>query len=130
MSQENVEIIRTLWRAFERGQVPAHAFADEAEWHTATDLPDAETCKGVKAIRQMLAMAWENTLNPGLAAEELRDAGERVVVRWRGWGTGRASGLPIDWHEAHIYELRGGKVVDVREYRSWERALEAVGLSE
>src|SRR5438105_1527072 len=123
MSQENVEIIRALWRAFERGQVPADAFADEVEWHTATDMPDAETCKGVQAIRQMLAVGWENTLDPGLAAEEFMDAGEQVVVRWRGWGTGRVSKVPIDWNEAHLYELREGKVVEVREYRSWTQAL-------
>ena len=77
--------------------------------------------QGVKAIQQMLAVGWENVVDPGLAAEELIDAGERVVVRWRGWGR-RASGLPVDWRDTHIYELPNGKVVAVREYRSWEIA--------
>ena len=129
MSRENVEIVRALWSAFERFEVPPDAVANDVEWNTAADMPDSETCKGVKAIQQMLAVGWENVVDPGLAAEELIDAGERVVVRWRGWGRGRASGLPVDWRETHIYELRNGKVVAVREYRSWEQALTAVGLA-
>jgi ketosteroid isomerase-like protein len=124
MSQENVEIVRALWRAFERREVPPEAFADEVEWHTASDMPDSETCKGVGAIQRMLASGWEHVVDPGLEAEE------RVVVLWRGWGKGRASGIPIDWHEAHTYELRDRKVVEVREYRSWQEALEAVGLTD
>ena len=128
MSQ-NVEIVRALWRAFERREIPAEAFAEEVEWHTASDLPDSGTCRGVQAIQGMLAVDWENVVDPGLQAEELRDAGDLVVVRWRGWGKGRASGLPVDWREAHTYLLRDGKVVEVREYRTWEQALEAAGLT-
>ena len=130
MSQENVEIVRTLWRAFERREVPSEVFAQDVEWHTASDMPDSETCRGAKEIQRMLAVGWENVVDPGLEAEEFRDAGARVAVRWRGWGKGRASGLPVDWREAHTYLLREGKVVEVREYRTWDQALEAVGAGE
>jgi ketosteroid isomerase-like protein len=129
MSQADQEIVRALWRAFERLEVPPEAFAEEVEWHTASDIPDPETCRGVKAIQRMLAAGWENIVDPGMQVEEVCDAGERIVVRWRGWGTGRASGVPIDWREAHTYLLRAGKVVEVREYRTWEEALAAAGAS-
>ena len=128
MSSENVEVVRAVWQAFARREFPAEVFADEVKWHTAADMPERETCTGVEAIQRMLATGWEHVVDPGLQAEELIDAGARVVVRWRGWGTGRASGLPIDWHEAHTYELRDRKVIEVREYRSWEEALEAAGV--
>lgn len=78
----------------------------------------------------MLATGWENVVAPGLRAEELLDAGDIVLVRWRGWGKGRGSDVPIDWHEAHSYEVRNGTVITVREYRSWTEALEAAGLLE
>jgi ketosteroid isomerase-like protein len=130
MSQENVEIVREIWDAFERGGFPAELFDESAEWRTASDLPDTETCRGHAAIQRMLATGWENVLDPGLRAEEMVDAGDCVLVRWRGWGKGRGSGLPIDWHEAHSYELRDGTVVTVCEFRSWEEALAAAGLSE
>jgi ketosteroid isomerase-like protein len=130
MSEENVEIVRSIWRAFSSFQFPIEAFAEDVEWHTAADLPDQEICSGQAAVQQMLATGWENVFHPGCEAEELREVGDRVVVRWRGWGRGRVSEVPIDWHEAHTYRLQGGKVVEVREYRSWQEALEAAGLSE
>jgi ketosteroid isomerase-like protein len=129
-SQENVEIVRAIWQAFAKGGFPAAAFADDVEWHTAADLPDRETCKGTAAIQQMLADGWATVNDPGLEVEQFLDAGERVVVRWRGWGRARASGLPMEWGESHTYEVANGKVVEVREYRTWQEALEAVGLQE
>jgi ketosteroid isomerase-like protein len=130
MSRENVETVRAVWRAFSSFQFPTEAFAEDVEWHTAADLPDQETCKGHSAVQQMLATGWENVFDPGCEAEEFMDAGDRVLVRWRGWGKGRASGVPIDWQEAHTYKLREGKVVEVREFRSWPEALQAAGLRE
>ena len=128
MSEENLEAVREIWSVFERSGFPAESFDPEVEWHTASDLPEHEVCRGTDAIQRMLVAGWENVSEPGLQAEELADAGDWVAVRWRGWGTGRASGVPIDWREAHIYRLRDGKVVEVREYRTWEAALSAVGL--
>jgi ketosteroid isomerase-like protein len=130
MSQENVEIVRAVWKAFERNEFPAHAFADDAVWHTSADLPDRETCVGPMAIGLMLAEGWANVVDPGLKAEEFRDVGGQVLVRWRGWGKGRSSGVPIDWHETHTYVVRDDRITEVREYRTWEQALEAAGLSE
>jgi hypothetical protein len=78
----------------------------------------------------MLAAGWDTVVDPGCEAEKLMDVGERVVVRWRGWGKGRGSGIPVDWREAHTYARRDGKVVEVREYRTWQKALEAAGLRE
>jgi ketosteroid isomerase-like protein len=130
MSQENVETVQAIWRAFSSFQFPTEAFAEDVEWHTAADLPDTETCRGPLAVQQMLAAGWETVVDPGCEAEELMDAGDRVVVRWRGWGKGKASGVPIDWREAHTYKLHNGKVVEVREFRSWREALEAAGLRE
>jgi ketosteroid isomerase-like protein len=130
MSQENVEIVRAIWRAFSRFEFPADAFSDDVVWHTAADMPDREACRGQVAVQQMLASGWGTVIDPGCEAEEFIDAGERVVVRWRGWGEGRASGVPIDWRESHIYLLHNSKVVEVREYRSWPEALAAAGLTE
>lgn len=81
MSQENLEIVRSVWAAFERFDFPAEAFAEHVEWHTAQDLPDRETCRGPAAVQRMLAEGWGTVLDPGYEAEEVINAGDYVVVR-------------------------------------------------
>src|SRR4026207_775766 len=115
MSHENVEAVRGIWEAVARFEFPADAFAEDVRWHTARDLPDPETCTGPAAVQGMLAEGGENGGEPGWPGGVL-DAGEVVAVRWRGWGTGRGSGIPVEWHEAHTYALQDGKVVEVREF--------------
>src|SRR4051812_7206914 len=39
MSKWNVEAVRAIYDAFERGEFPAAAFEDDAEWHTDPLLP-------------------------------------------------------------------------------------------
>jgi ketosteroid isomerase-like protein len=130
MSREDVEVVRAIWEAFSRFEFPAEAFAEDVEWQTASDLPDPEICKGVPAIQRMLAEGWGTVTDPACEVEELVDAGDSVVVRWRGSGRGRASDVPMEWREAHTYVVRDGKVVEVREFRNWPDALDAAGLSE
>jgi ketosteroid isomerase-like protein len=74
----------------------------------------------------MLAEGWATVTRPWIRVEEMVEAGDQVVVRWSGGGTGRASGIPVEWNETHVYTLVNRKVVGVREYRDWEAALEAV----
>ena len=83
---------------------------------------------GTTEIRRMLASLWETVEAPWMQADAFLDAGDSVVVRWRGGGTGRSSGLAVEWYETHVYAVRDGRVAEVREYRELDEALEAVGL--
>jgi hypothetical protein len=125
VSVADVSTVRALWDAFERGEVPLDAFDETARWHTASDLPDTEVVTGPLEIAKMLAAGWENVVDGGCKADEITQLGERILVRWHGWGIGRASGLPVDWQETHAYRVREGKIAIVREYRTWEEALAA-----
>ena len=120
---EQMDAVRAVWDAFERGEMPFDAFEERAEWYTASDLPDKEVLVGPAEIAQMLAKGWETVVDGGCKADEIVEDGGRVLVRWHGWGTGRASGIPVDWREVHAYEVRDGKIAIVREYRTWEEAL-------
>lgn len=125
MSREDLNAVRGLWDGFENGEVPFEAFDERAEWHTASDLPDKEVRVGPVEIARMLAAGWENVVDGGCKADEIIQVGDHVLVRWHGWGIGRASGLPVDWQESHSYLVRDGKIAVVREYRTWEEALAA-----
>ena len=129
MSQENVDAVQAIWRAFTNGGFPAPAFSEDVEWHTAADLPDSgsgsEPVRGPGQVAQMLADGWGTVEDPWLRADEFLDCGDRVLVTWRGGGTSRVGRVPVEWHETHIYALADGKVYRVDEFRTRAEALEA-----
>ena len=134
MSQENVEIVEAIWAEFVRGRFPADRFTEDVTWHVAADEPeggaDSGPICGHADIQRMLASFWETVDDSWVEADEFVDAGDRVVVRWRGGGVGRSSRLSVEWRESHVYAVNAGRVIEVREYRDFDEALEAVGLSE
>jgi ketosteroid isomerase-like protein len=107
-------------------------FDAEVEWTTAEDEPDPQTYRGVEGVRRLVSMLldelWERDFE--LLSIEYIDAGRFVVVPVRVRVKARQSGVELEAEEVYVQELRGGKVVRVREYRTKREALEAVGLSE
>ena len=63
-------------------------------------------------------------------AEELIDAGDRVVVVIRARGRARGGGVDLDHRFGALYTLRDGKIVRLQWFDDKAEALEAVGLSE
>jgi uncharacterized protein len=58
--------------------------------------------------------------------EEYIEMGDYVVVLARYIGRGRGSGVEISQEGAHVFKLRGGKVVRLEVFASREKALEQV----
>jgi ketosteroid isomerase-like protein len=61
---------------------------------------------------------------------EFIDHKDRVVVKSRSIATGQTTGVMIAALVAHVWTIRGGKVVRFETFGSREEALEAAGLSE
>src|SRR5918993_586990 len=104
MSQENVQIVRGLYEAFGRGDVPTVlGHMDQSiEWHEAENYiyADRSPYVGPQAVLEgvfvRLGSEWEGfTVTP----EEWLDAGDRVVVLGTYGGThkatGRRGGAPV-----------------------------------
>jgi ketosteroid isomerase-like protein len=135
VSQENVEIVRQAFRAFDRRDRAAFArlLAPDVEWHTL-----AGPILGVGTVRGrdgMLKFLWEDIPESieGFRAtpEEFTDLGDdRVLLVGRFEGRGRISGVDVDLRVASVYEIRGGMVTTVRDYARREQALEAAGLGD
>jgi len=123
--REDVDAVRRIWADFGRLRFPAEAFDDGAEWHTASDEPDAGTYRGPAEIGRMLTESWALFRDRYSLPDEFIDAGEWVLVPFRGGGKWRASGMPVDFEETHAYRVSAGKVVEVREYRTRDEALQA-----
>lgn len=72
---------------------------------------------------------WTETF-PDLRAEaeEFIDAGEYVVVPMRLRGHMPNTDAAVEVEDVFVHRYRDGKIVEVREYRTREAALEAVAV--
>jgi uncharacterized protein len=135
MSQENVEMVRQGYEAFNRGDVEwmIRHLDSEIVWEDAAEVPGSRSYRGTREVRGYLesfAQQWEEIR---FEPEGILDAGEQVVALVRMVARGRASGAQVDARLAHLYELREGRgmrVLRVCTFFDREKALEAAGLSE
>jgi ketosteroid isomerase-like protein len=136
MSQENVEVARGAYQAFNgvfsAGDIPGWLafYTPDAELHDPADLPDAGVHRGHEELRK-----WAEQLNE--VAEDLRveherfiEAGEFVVVTVRISAKGREGGVLTEMNTFHVLEFSDGRISRVRFYLTEDEALEAAGLRE
>ena len=131
MSQEDVELVRLRFDAFNRGDFDASAELTDPNavwWDRGDDLPGGGPHRGREACLQHVAEILEDDDLVDLQAhpDEIIDAGDSVVASIRLTGRGRASGVDFEEHEFHVFTLRDGKVTEQREYRERKEALKAV----
>ena len=128
MSQENMEIVRRLWR--ERDAKSVFVFYDPAIIWESHYGPISGVYHGHEGVRQFFR-EWTEPLETFRArAETFIDAGDSVVVATRIWARGKGSGVEGEMPQGMVYSLRNGLVTRVDLYESKRIALEAVGLSE
>jgi len=144
MSEENVEIIRTLippeetdvaalFRddgTFEQMRTALDPFIDpEGEAVGLWEPGEIRTYVGPEGLRRL----WLDWLEPWASyyvrVEKLVDRGDRVVALIRDVGRRHDTDATVEIKAGSIWTLREGKVVRV-EFCSREEALEAAGLSE
>jgi limonene-1,2-epoxide hydrolase len=130
MSQENVELLRSLQDDWNRGDttVDPERFHPDLEY-----LPRRAATEGAYRGLAGLESFIADTLEVFEKFElhfEFADLGERVLT----WGhihvRARGSGIETDIEVGGVYEFRDGKVVRWEDFGSKDKALEAVGLSE
>jgi ketosteroid isomerase-like protein len=132
MSQENVEIVRAAYRAFNAGDMDAlREFYDPGAIvvRGLEGWPEGEEpVVGREAIIRSFQEGREAWDADALEMAGLIDLGDRVVVRqvWRGIGRGPAA--RIEW--TVVCTLRKGKIFLLEQFWDHAEALEAVGLSE
>jgi ketosteroid isomerase-like protein len=131
MSRENVELIQRVYQDFaETGEAVLWALDADAEWHTASDLPDSDVHRGHEAIAAFVR-EWVESFDEFRAdVEEFIDRGENVVVPMVLNGRIRGTDQEVTLPETHVWKVRDGKVIEVREYRSRQLALEALASSD
>jgi len=131
MSQENVEIVRAFYAAFEQGDEAAmlQILVADVEWDTTARI-DGRVTHGFEETRASVEEGFSPFEDVRIEPQEMRDSGDEVAVRVRGWFRGASSGVATEISWAAVFTVRDGRIARYTDYATWPKALEAVGLSE
>jgi ketosteroid isomerase-like protein len=134
MSEENVEIVRAIYEAFNRRDWDAlfrHADPDFAFTYRNPGLtPDAGTRLGreeVVAFADEYGGAFDRLI---WEPEEFFDAEDRIVALVSVRSRPRGGGLDLVVPNGHLWTIHGGVVLSLESFPEPQSALEAAGLSE
>jgi ketosteroid isomerase-like protein len=131
MSQENFEIVRSIYEAFNRRDSDA-AFATCVRYFELTTPPgiNAGTYRGREEsqgyLEDLISAFEEWTSQP----EELIESGDQVAVVVRTRARPNISSTEIEIRTGHLWTIRDGMVVSMRMFPKPDQALEAAGLRE
>jgi ketosteroid isomerase-like protein len=134
MSEENVEIVRNAFAAFERGDIDGllRLCDEEIVITQPPDLPGVSPeQRGHRGVLEALAI-WPEQWDE-YRIELLRvDAapGGKVFVAQRSSGRGKQSGVEVNMDFSFVFTVHEGKISEWRLFMQEEQAVEAAGLSE
>ena len=128
MAQENVDLVRSGYEAFNRGDIDAvlAIMDDEIEWHEpgGGNAP-AGSFRGPQSVAsEVFAQVPERFEDFRVDIEQLVDVGEHVAVIGRFRGTSK-SGKQLDAPFVHVATVRNGKEVGFRNYVAGDQWAEA-----
>jgi ketosteroid isomerase-like protein len=133
MSQANVDLVRRLNAAFNRGDIEGLLAGIDPDFETTVPAEfsaEPDTYRGPEGMRRYFDSFREAMRQIHFHQETIRDAGNCVVVAVRLTAVGRSTAIPVEQRFAQVWSLRDSKAVGVRTYPSLPEALNAVGLEE
>jgi ketosteroid isomerase-like protein len=131
MSQENVELVREGFAAWERGDIEAIIeFSDpEIEIIQPSEVPDSKSYRGHAGVREAFEdwpKQWEEFRAELLDVIDVSETQTISLTRHHL----RARGIDMDQEVAYLYTFRDGLVIRCEMYLTRAEALEAAGLRE
>jgi ketosteroid isomerase-like protein len=132
MSQENVEIVQRLYRAWREngfGVVP-ELMDPEIEYVNPPYAVEPGVRRGHAGFAQAARSLTDIYMDYSATAVQIRAVGDRVVVTATVSTRSRANAIPIDAQRGYIFDVRGGKVTRFAWFNHPAEALKAAGLEE
>jgi ketosteroid isomerase-like protein len=131
MGSKNLDLVRSIYAAWERGDFGSAEWADSEIEYLVVDGPEPSRWTGLAGMAQGWRdwlRAWEDFR---AEPEEYLDLdNERILVLVHNSGRGRTSGLELEQRSAaNLFELRDGKVTKLVIYFDRERALADLGFA-
>jgi ketosteroid isomerase-like protein len=144
MSQENVEIVRSVFEPLEGIDLAAidwssdairemlgGAYSPDIELRTLAiglGLDISDSYRGLDGLVEYLRTWLEPFSEYHVENLDYIEAGDCVLVPSRQWGVGSGSGARVELELTTLFELRDGQIARVHQYDSLEEALEAARL--
>ena len=130
MSTAEVDLVRSIFESWERGDVGSAAWADPAIEFGVHDGPAPRTVSGLAAMADAMRdflSAWKEWSVKADAYHQLDD--ERVLVLQHYSAKGKTSGLTIGGAPgANLFHVRDGRVTRLVCYLERHRALDELGI--
>jgi len=132
MSQANVDLVLYGYEQFvSTGRFLAGISAPNFVWDMSNfhGWPEQQLYEGVVGAEAFLTdwtAAWDEW---ELDVEDVRDAGEKVVVLVRQRGRSKTAGMPVDMSFAQVWTIRDGEQTRMEMYSDRDEALNAAGLT-
>lgn len=132
---DNVKLLRNLYDAFGRGDIPAvlGAMSPEIRWHEAEGnpyMPSGGAWVGPDAVLNnlfvKLGAEWDGfAVHP----KSFHDAGDSVIVEGRYSGRYKTTGRSMDTQVCHIWNIKDGKVIRFQQYVDTAKLQHVMGSS-
>jgi ketosteroid isomerase-like protein len=128
VSQSNVELARSAFRAFEQRDMNAieEICTPDIEFDWSRRLLDPTVIHGYEGSRRFFEEVDGIFDEIVFEEEEILTFGDDVLVVSTGRFRGRTSGVDVTAHGAILWTIRGGKLTRFRFYQTREDALEAL----
>ena len=113
MSEENIAVVRELYEAFGRGDVPAvlAGFDENIEWNESAGMPYGGQYHGPQAVAENVFGPVTNDFDGfSVEPEKVLADGDLVVVLLTYRGTAKATGKELRMPAAHTWIVRDGKI--------------------
>ncbi len=131
---ENLDLVRSLYVAWERGDFSSAEWADPGIEFVLADGPDPGGWKGLDGMAEgwrSFQRTWEDFRADPTDYRELDD--DRVLVLVQFVGRAKGSGMELaqmQTKQANLLQIRDGKVTRLVLYWDRDRALADLGLQE
>jgi ketosteroid isomerase-like protein len=132
MSQENVEVVRKVIDAFNRGDLGSWLgfLSPEVVWESLPLPGFRDVYRGRAEAREWIELLLE-VFDFDLEIDELTAlSDDRVLMAASARGRGRGSGLPVERPSWEVLWLPDGLITRRQVFWTRDEALEAAGLSE
>jgi ketosteroid isomerase-like protein len=131
---DSVAIVRSAYEAFEKGDVPTvlGLMDPGIEWSEAEHFPywTGQPFVGPQAVLNGVFMRIGQDFDGfRIQVRRMVGAGDTVLVEARYLATARATGKKLDAQVAHVWDVRGGKLVRFQQYTDTWQVAQATGFT-